>query len=296
MSDTLSDYLITRANLVTKSLENRLVINRTESPALGRLRAAMAHGALGGGKRLRPFLVLEAASIFGADDEAALPAATAIEMVHCYSLIHDDLPAMDDADTRRGRPSVHKAYDEAIAILAGDGLLTDAFALLTEEGTYTAPTACRLVRELALAAGSGGMVGGQMMDLYPDGGDEAAIVGIQRRKTGALIEAAAVMGAIVGAAAPSDEAALRQYAAAVGEAFQVVDDILDETASSAELGKPAGVDGAAGKATFVSLLGLAGARDRVSALTAAALAALAGLGPRADRLRAVAGQLASRST
>ncbi|MEM9233813.1 MAG: polyprenyl synthetase family protein, partial [Pseudomonadota bacterium] len=249
-----------------------------------------------GGKRLRPFLVIETAALYGVEQDQALPAAAAIEMIHSYSLIHDDLPAMDDADTRRGQPSVHKAYDDAIAILAGDGLLTDAFTVLTASGVYTPDIATALVQELSKGAGSAGMVGGQMMDLYPGELTEAEIAGIQRRKTGALIEAGAVMGGIVGGAADEDLLRLRAYAAALGEAFQVVDDILDVTQSAEQLGKPAGADDEAGKATYVSLLGLKGARERVGVLTARAEAALKPFGEKAGVLKDLARMLAERSS
>lgn len=297
MASPLRDLLRNRARAVEAFLEASLQPAREDAavPALVRLADAEAHGALAGGKRLRPFLVIEAAALCGERQEAALPAAAAIEMVHSYSLVHDDLPAMDDADTRRGKPSVHKAYDEAIAILAGDGLLTDAFAVLTRPGTYAPEIASRLVYELAIGAGSTGMVGGQMMDLYPGDLCEDEIVGIQRRKTGALIEAAVVMGGIVGRAHDADIDRLRTYAATLGEAFQIVDDILDETASAADLGKPAGADAAMGKATFVSFLGLDGARTRVAALTDAAEAAVAPFGPSSNMLRALARDLADRT-
>lgn len=295
MGQDITELLRLRAQNVVNALDSAVPESGHSEPALDRLAAARRHGLLAGGKRLRPFLVIEAAGLFGATPEAAMPAAIAIEMVHSYSLIHDDLPAMDDADTRRGKPSVHKAFDEAIAILAGDGLLTDAFAVLTAPGGYPPKVASALVRELALGAGSDGMVGGQMMDLYPGEMTEVQIKGIQRRKTGALIEAAAVMGGLVGEAGESDLAALRAYAAALGEAFQVVDDILDVTQSAEALGKPAGADEEAGKATFVSLLGLEGAKARVEELTRTADEALAPFGERAEVLSALAHQLADRT-
>lgn len=214
-------------------------------------------------------------------------------MIHCYSLVHDDLPAMDDADTRRGQPSVHRAFDEATAILAGDGLLTDAFSRLTD-GAYPPAMAAALVRALADAAGSDGMVGGQMMDLRPDGHADGHIRAIQELKTGALIVAAASMGAITARMDGPATAGVCAYARALGLAFQIVDDILDATAGAAELGKPVGADSAAGKATFVSLLGLAGARAEVLRLTDAAIGQLAPFGSRADTLVALAENLASR--
>ncbi|WOI52041.1 farnesyl diphosphate synthase [Parvularcula sp. LCG005] len=293
MAETLKEKIINRAAAVDDALTSILSVP-LDDPALIRLQEASRHGALGGGKRLRPFLVIEGAILTGASMEAAMPAACAIEMVHSYSLVHDDLPAMDDADLRRGQPSVHKAYDEAIAVLVGDALLTDAFTVLTD-GAYAPETATTLVQVLSRAAGSAGMVGGQMMDLYPVGLDEDEIIGIQRRKTGALIVAAAEMGGIVGGADPAARQALKDYAAAIGLAFQIVDDILDVTQDAATLGKPAGADEAAGKATFVSLLGLEGARARVADLTVAAKTALAPFGDRAEVLAALAEDLSART-
>ena len=249
------------------------------------LSAAVRHGALGGGKRLRPFLVIESAVALGGDARAAMPAACAVEMVHGYSLIHDDLPAMDDAETRRGRPSVHAAFGEATAILAGDALLTDAFGVLAD--AYDDALARRLVAMLAAGAGSQGMVGGQAMDLAPDGSTEADIAAIQDRKTGALIEAACAMGGAVGGADAVQEAALRAYARALGLAFQIRDDVLDASADPEVLGKPAGRDADAGKATFVGLHGLDGAQERVVTLTADAVRAASSL-PTPDALVALA--------
>ncbi|MEM6650240.1 MAG: polyprenyl synthetase family protein, partial [Pseudomonadota bacterium] len=205
-----------------------------------------------------------------------------------------DLPAMDDADTRRGQPSVHKAFDEAIAILAGDALLTDAFALLTQ-GDYTGQVAMELVHTLATGAGSDGMVGGQMIDLYPVGMTEVEIIAIQRRKTGALIEAATEMGAILGRATEEEKTDLRHYAAALGLAFQIVDDVLDVTQTADVLGKPAGADEEAGKATFVSLLGLDGAQERILQLTENACQCLEGFGDKGTTLKALAQDLAART-
>lgn len=246
---------------------------------MGQLCLAMRHGTLDGGKRLRPFLVIEAAGALQADGRAdegvATPAACAIEMVHSYSLIHDDLPAMDDAETRRGQPSVHAAYGEAMGILAGDALLTDAFGLLA--ASYPGDIAGKLVALLAEGAGTRGMVGGQVLDLFPEEETEAAIIAIQERKTGALIEAAAMMGGVIGGATGDQMTALKDYARALGLAFQVRDDVLDATADTETLGKPAGRDEDAGKATFVGLYGLDGANARVATLTATAIDALAAL-------------------
>ena len=296
MTGNVKDRLKMRAELVENWLRNRFSQYDGEGPAIARLGTAIAHGALGGGKRLRPFLVMEAAEMLRSEAGAeALPAACAIEMIHCYSLIHDDLPAMDDADTRRGRPSVHVAFDEAIAVLAGDGLLTDAFTVLTE-GPYEPHVSSCLVHTLSLAAGTFGMVGGQMMDLFPDGVSEKSIIDIQRRKTGALIEAAAVMGGQVAQANDEDLTALKEYARAIGLAFQIVDDVLDVTQSAEAIGKPVGADDAAGKATFVSLLGVDGAKERVNGLTTYAHNALDRFGDRATCLRDLADSLSVRTT
>ncbi|MGQ3348544.1 polyprenyl synthetase family protein, partial [Bosea sp. (in: a-proteobacteria)] len=243
-----------------------------------RLLAAMRHGALGGGKRLRPFLTVETARLFGVAPEAALRAGAAVELVHCYSLVHDDLPAMDDDDTRRGRPTVHKAYDEASAILAGDTLLTYAFEVLADPATHpSGEIRAALVLALAQASGLGGMAGGQMLDLAAEGrfgsGEPAALTEAQIRqlqamKTGALLAASVGMGAILGGASAAQRAALASYGRALGAAFQVADDILDVEASPEQLGKATAKDQDKGKGTLVQALGLAAAkreRDRLSA-------------------------------
>lgn len=275
-----------------------------ERPA--RLLAAMRHGALGGGKRLRPFLVIEAAALFGLLVEASVTAAAAVECVHCYSLIHDDLPAMDNDDLRRGRPTVHKAFDEASAILAGDGLLTLAFDLLAGEDTHPDPTVrLELVRGLARGAGLGGMVGGQMLDLAAegrfDGGRPLAlpveeIRRLQAMKTGALLLFSVEAGAILGRADATERAALAAYGLALGAAFQIADDILDVEGSADAVGKKVGKDEAAGKGTLVSRLGLPAARDELARLVAQAEAALAGFGPRGDTLKAAAHFVAERKS
>lgn len=294
MSDHLSQRLKDRAQQVEIALGTCLADDPSGEPALTTLYEAVRHGTLNGGKRLRPFLVLETAAMLGATDEMAMPAACAIEMIHSYSLIHDDLPAMDDADLRRGKPSVHAAYDEAIAILAGDGLLTDAFTVISN-GPTPPDVTVKLIRTLSEAAGSLGMVGGQMMDLYPEAMTANQIIAIQRRKTGALIEAGAVMGGIVGQADEGQLDALRQYARALGLAFQIVDDVLDVTQSAEVLGKPANADKDAGKATFVSLLGLEGSRQRIDELTVEAKVALEPFGAGARWLKDLAQTLADRT-
>ena len=267
-----------------------------------RLLAAMRHAMLGGGKRLRPFLLAESAALFGAAREGALLAGCALECVHGYSLVHDDLPAMDDDDLRRGRATVHKAFDDATAILAGDALLTLAFDVMARAEVHAeASVRAALVLELARAAGIGGMAGGQMLDLAAEGrfGDkqklgETDVKTLQAMKTGALIRFAARAGAILGQADAKGRAALERYGAAVGQAFQIADDLLDVESDAATLGKAAGKDAAAGKATLVSLLGVKGAHARLAALVAEAESALAPFGGKADILRAAARFTAER--
>jgi farnesyl diphosphate synthase len=262
-----------------------------ERPPL--LMEAMRHAVLGGGKRFRPFLAIETARLFGRTGTGPLRAGAALELVHCYSLVHDDLPAMDDDDMRRGRPTVHKAYDEALAILAGDGLLTLAFDAIADRRTAASPSVrVALVRILAQAAGVGGMVGGQVLDLAAEGrypavagmGSEENVLRIQAMKTGALIEAAAAIGAAIADASARDRKAIEAYARALGLAFQVKDDLLDAEGDAAAVGKATGKDAAAGKATFVSLLGTDGAKVRLEAITAEGEAALAPFGRRAAML------------
>lgn len=258
----------------------------------GRLLEAMRYAGLGGGKRLRPFLVLQCAGLFGVGAADAARAAAAIEMVHCYSLAHDDLPAMDDDAMRRGRPSAHIAFDEATAILAGDCLLTLAFEVLADPATHAdAEVRASLALTLARAAGCHGMAGGQAMDLDAAAGGApglAGIVDLQRRKTGALIGASCEIGARLGGADADARRALADYARAFGLAFQIADDLLDLEGDAAALGKATGKDAGAGKATLAALLGPARARARAEALAREAVAALAGFGPRADLLRAAA--------
>ena len=238
-----------------------------------RLLSAMKHGVLNGGKRLRPFLVMESAALFDAQGTAALRVAAALECVHCYSLIHDDLPAMDDDDLRRGQPTVHRAFDEATAILAGDSLLTYAFDIIADTETeLPATTRAELVLRLARAAGVGGMAGGQALDLMAarQRPDEAGIVQLQAMKTGALIRFACEAGAIVGGAGPNDRERLSAFGAAIGLAFQLADDLLDLTASSEAMGKATGKDAAAGKATLAALHGEAWSRNQLAGLVAQA--------------------------
>jgi farnesyl diphosphate synthase len=258
-----------------------------------RLVAAMRHAALGEAKRLRPFLLVECAGLFGVAIEAVLAAAAALECVHCYSLVHDDLPAMDDDDLRRGKPTVHKAFDEWTAILAGDGLLSLAFALLAAPQTHADPAVrAELVAGLAAAAGAGGMVGGQCLDLeadklgVPQLPSEAHVRRLQAMKTGALIRFACEAGAILGRAATSQRQALVLYGESLGAAFQIADDLLDTHGDATVMGKAARKD--AGKATLLSVLGPPAAKARLAELEAQAIAALTPFGPEADILREAA--------
>jgi farnesyl diphosphate synthase len=257
----------------------------------------MRHGSLEGGKRLRPLLVRQAAAIFNVAPASALTAGLAVEMIHCYSLIHDDLPAMDDDDLRRGRPTVHKAFDEATAILAGDALLTHAFGLLSDPACHPDPSVrIALVTELVAGSGAGGMVGGQMRDIEGEkggfSGDEISTM--QAMKTGALIRASVRMGAMLGGADARALSVLTAYAEAAGRAFQLADDILDVTATSEAMGKATGKDATAGKQTLVAQLGLDGAKVRLAQTVNDALSALRTFGPKADGLRATARYFASR--
>ncbi len=264
-----------------------------------RLMAAMRHGALSGGKRLRPFLVMESAALFSADGEAALRVAAAVECVHCYSLIHDDLPAMDDDDMRRGQPTVHKAFDEATAILAGDALLTLAFDILADEATAVpAERRAALVLALARAAGAGGMVGGQTLDLEAERTrpDEAGVIRLQAMKTGALIRFACEAGAIVADASRDDRERLAEFGSAIGLAFQLADDLLDLTGDMHQMGKATGKDAAAGKATLVALHGAAWARDQLQGLVSQAHALLEPYGEQAVLLKEAARFVAARNS
>ena len=264
-----------------------------------RLVGAMRHGCLGGGKRLRPFLLRQTAQLFGLSARDALHPALALEAVHCYSLIHDDLPAMDDDDLRRGRPTVHRAYDEATAILAGDALLTHAFGLLADPRCHPdAAIRARLVGELVHGAGIAGMAGGQMRDIEGEAAPLSPedIEAMQAMKTGALIRAAVRMGAILGQADESALAALSTYADAAGLAFQLADDLLDVTATQEAVGKATGKDSGHNKQTLVLRLGLAAARARLDALVATATGALTPFGAEADVLRAAGRYVASRET
>src|SRR5271154_2680191 len=254
-----------------------------------RLIEAMRYSSLNGGNRFRPFLVVESAALFGVTRQNALMAGAALECVHCYSLVHDDLPAMDNDDLRRGQPTAHKAFDEATAILAGDGLLTFAFDILSRPQTHPDPgVRVELVNALARASGLGGMVGGQMLDLAAEGrfaGDgpqrlgETEVLTLQAMKTGALLRFACEAGGMLGLASPAQRKALARYGSAVGKAFQIADDLLDLEGDPALIGKSTGKDAVAGKATMVDLLGPIGAKARLAELVAEAQQALAPFGP-----------------
>jgi farnesyl diphosphate synthase len=267
-----------------------------------RLLAAMRYGALGGGKRLRPFLTIETARALGASGAPPLRAGCAIECVHCYSLVHDDLPAMDDDDLRRGRPTTHKAYDEATAILVGDSLLTIAFDILADPATHAdAVVRAELCLGLARASGIGGMAGGQMLDIEAETSatplNDAAIRKLQAMKTGALLRFAVEAGAVVAGASAARRAALNSYGISLGAAFQVADDILDAESTSEQLGKRAGKDADRNKGTFVSIHGLAGAKSLRDRFVDEALGALdeAGLRGEGEILREAARFVAARA-
>lgn len=252
---------------------------------------AMHHALFAGGKRLRPFLAVATSSIFGVSRSSALRVGAALECIHTYSLVHDDLPAMDDDDLRRGKPTVHKAFDEATAVLAGDALLTFAFELLADDATHADPRVqAALVRAIARASGHHGMVGGQMLDLAAEHRDldEHEITRLQQLKTGALILASVEAGALLGKASAHAHHSLMGYGRALGLAFQIADDLLDQTASAEEMGKATGKDAAAGKATLVSLLGEQRARMHAELLTEQALGHLSEFGNKAELLRQVA--------
>ncbi|MDD9876835.1 MAG: polyprenyl synthetase family protein [Magnetovibrio sp.] len=262
-----------------------------------RVMEAMRYSALGGGKRVRPFLVTQSAALFEVDEERALRAAAAVEMVHCYSLIHDDLPAMDNDDLRRGQPTCHIAFDDATAILAGDALLTKAFEVLAEDATHQdAKVRADLVLALAKASGHQGMVGGQMLDIYAEDHelDMPEITRLQRMKTGELIAVSCELGAVLGKASENARHRLHNYAHDIGLAFQIADDLLDVEGDAAEVGKQTGKDAAAGKATFVSLLGIEQAHTQAQLLSNQAQEHLEIFGEKADSLRALAHFIVNR--
>ena len=285
--------------LLAELLSDKPLDNEIERPK--RLIEAMRYGSLNGGKRLRPFLVVESAAVFGVSPKGALLAGAALECIHCYSLVHDDLPAMDNSDLRRGRPTAHKAYDDATAILAGDALLTLAFDITTRDEIHSDPSVrLALTRALARASGIGGMAGGQMLDLAGEGrfGDREPpdVSKLQQMKTGALLRFACQAGAILGRASQKEYAALDDYGRAFGEAFQIADDLLDVEGDAAALGKMTGQDAALGKTTFVTLLGIDGAKKRLRDLLSRADATLSIFGEKADVLRAAARFVAERKS
>jgi len=301
-----------RLDTAAKEIESVLEKLLSAAPVEGelsrpaRLIEAMRYSSLGGGKRFRPFLVVESAALFAVPRCRALMAGAALECVHCYSLVHDDLPAMDNDDLRRGQPTAHKAFDEATAILAGDGLLTLAFDILSRiEMHPDAAVRIDLVGSLARAAGLGGMVGGQMLDLQAEGRfagnvplklDESSVRTLQAMKTGALLRFACSAGGILGSANAAQRKALDRYGSAVGQAFQIADDLLDLEGDPALVGKQTGKDAVAGKATIVGMLGAPGARARLKELVAEAEDALAPFGKTAEILIEGARFVAERHT
>ncbi len=267
-------YFADRAALVDRWMD-RLIPPVTESPSI--IHEAMRYSLFAGGKRLRPVLAMAAAELFDVAEESLLPVASSLEMIHTYSLIHDDLPAMDDDDLRRGMPTCHVRYGEAIAILAGDALLTRAFQTLVEAPISTPEIRIALIAEVARAAGtSGALIGGQVLDLLSEGQPVTATLleDIHRAKTGALIRCAVRTGALLGRADGSQLDLLTTYGEKIGLAFQIADDLLDETATTAQLGKTAGKDVAAHKATYTALHGIEGARHLARRVTAEAISAL----------------------
>ena len=284
----LAAALARRAGTVEGALDILLPLPESTE---ARLAEAMRYATLGGGKRLRAFLAMETASLFGVSETCAARVAAAIEMLHAYSLVHDDLPAMDDDDLRRGKPSCHRAFDEAIAILAGDALQTRAFEVLAEADTHSDPLArCELVAGLAAATGARGMVAGQVIDMVSEGRalEPAEVNRLQALKTGRLIQFSAESGAILGRAPAAQRHLLAAYGRDLGAAFQIADDLLDAVGTTEETGKTAGKDAAAGKATMVAVLGLDRARAHAAMLASQAAEHLTGFGPRAENLRALA--------
>jgi farnesyl diphosphate synthase len=303
---------VARLEATAKDIEDLLDRLLSTAPAAGelarpaRLIEAIRYSSLGGGKRFRPFLVAECAALFEVPRQQALMAGAALECVHCYSLVHDDLPAMDNDDLRRGQPTAHRKYDEATAILAGDGLLTFAFDILSRPQTHPEPAVrIELVGALARAAGLGGMVGGQMLDLAAEGRfrgngperlGEGGVRTLQAMKTGALLRFACEAGGMLGSATPQQRKALERYGSAVGQAFQIADDLLDLEGDTALVGKQTGKDAQAGKATMVDVLGAAGAKARLKELVADAEHALASFGASAAILVEGARFVAERRT
>jgi farnesyl diphosphate synthase len=297
MNETFPMRLGAAATATEAALE-RILSSETRADEIFRpenLLSAMRHAALGGGKRLRPFLLIESARLFGVEGDVVTQTSAALECVHCYSLVHDDLPAMDDDDLRRGQPTVHKAFDEATAILAGDALMTLAFDVLASLDTG-ADIRIELVGELARAAGIGGMAGGQILDIAAEKApqDEAATIRLQSMKTGALIRFACEAGAILGCATDADRASLVAFGKGIGKAFQLADDLIDATGDTAAVGKATGKDASSGKATLIAIHGVAGARTRLEETIVEAVHTLAPFGKRGAILAEGARFIASR--
>jgi geranylgeranyl diphosphate synthase type II len=289
----LKEYLQRQRLIVEKALDAALP--EIEGPE-ARVVEAMRYSLFAGGKRLRPILCLSAAEAVGGEIEAAMPAACALEMIHTYSLIHDDLPAMDDDDLRRGKPTSHVVFGEAIAILAGDGLLTEAFVILSDYHILPSERVLRLIGVISRAAGYRGMVGGQVVDMLSQNkpADLETVQQMHSRKTAALISAATESGALAGGGTDEQVEALARYGRAIGLAFQIADDILDIEGSTEVLGKTAGSDVVRGKVTYPAAAGLEGSREAARTLVNQALAALEGFDGKANLLRALASYIIAR--
>jgi len=295
--ETVTQYLARRAGEVNEWLD-RLTPSEETPPR--RLHRAMRYSLLAGGKRLRPALVLAAGEAFGAETDDLMPAACAIEMIHTYSLIHDDLPAMDNDDLRRGRPTCHKAFGEAVAILAGDALLTQAFRVLAADAPMRdAERQMRVIREVATAAGTvEALIGGQMADIESEGKrvDASTLEYIHRSKTGAMITASVVVGGTLGGASEAQIETLRGYGSRIGLAFQIADDILDVTSTSEQLGKTPGKDEAANKATYPAIHGIAASQARARELVDQAVEMASGLGLKTQALEDIARFIIARTS
>lgn len=293
----LKKYLKERCALIDAALD-RFLPQETELPHS--VHKAMRYSVFAGGKRVRPILMLAACEAVGGDSRCAIPAACAMEMIHTYSLIHDDLPAMDDDDFRRGIPTNHKVFGEAIAILAGDALLTEAFKLISDLrylGGCEPTGLLAVIHEIATSASSYGMVGGQVVDMESEGGHDinlATVQYIHTHKTGALIKASVVAGALLGGASATQLAAITRYGQAAGLAFQIADDILDVEGTTEEIGKDAGSDEARGKATYPAAIGLAAAKEEADSMMSEALNSLENFGAEADPLREIARYIVRR--
>jgi farnesyl diphosphate synthase len=291
----LEDEMAMIARAIDRQFELLLAVPEDQR---ARLYEAMRHTGIGGGKRMRPLLVKASCDLFNVSEESAVRAGLAVECIHVYSLVHDDLPAMDNDDMRRGKPTVHRAFDEATAILAGDCLHDLAYSILVDERTHPDPFArCELVKALALASGPTGMAGGQMMDLVAETNafDLATITRLQQLKTGALIGFCVEAGAIMARVKEEGRNSLRGYARDLGLAFQIADDLLDVEGTAEVTGKAVGKDAAAGKGTFVSLMGVERAREQARMLVDQAKAHLSGFGTQADLLREIADFAIARS-